>query len=295
MELPEAWRQDLPACTRQPGGVTDAATLLASAAWRYDASNPNGYRLGNGGTVLAWRDRTQNHVDAVATMLAAGTKGLVPLAGSSTDWPLPRLVPRAINGHDAVRFLSGAALHVEKRDWGQRFTVAVVVKPLGRQRGRYARIFHIAAGFMLAGPDHETGTYGIYLNPFPLPTTGHAFGTGGLGVIAWSYDAGCELVLLNGAVVLDARIKGTPVADGAIGIGNLLLNPHPSYWFEGDIGEVVFFARALSRDELFALSDDLGKRWDVPQFASPTASAPPDAPKHEGPRPGNLPERGPSF
>src|SRR3954469_23858733 len=32
-----------------------------------------------------------------------------------------------------------------------------------------------------------------------------------------------------------------------------------------------------------------------PPIASSTASAPPDAPKHEGPRPGNLPERGPSH
>ena len=56
---------------------------------------------------------------------------------------------------------------------------------------------------MIADPDHETGAYGVYLNPYPLPSTGHAFGAGELAVIAWSYDAGCELVLLNGAIAVD--------------------------------------------------------------------------------------------
>ena len=49
--------------------------------------------------------------------------------------------------------------------------------------------------------------------------------------------------------------------EGPIGIGNLLVNPHRSYWFSGDVGEVIFFDSALARDELAAISDALLTKW----------------------------------
>ncbi|OGQ78144.1 MAG: hypothetical protein A2289_04720 [Deltaproteobacteria bacterium RIFOXYA12_FULL_58_15] len=244
--------------------------LLGTASFHYDASTANGYQLGSGKHVLTWRDRSAHGYHARAAVRSATNKKLMLLGNASPtgDMALPVLVKGAINGFDAIRFAGGAALQTPAGQWGQTFTAVVVAQSAATQPGGYARILDIATNAMIAGPEPETGNHKVHINPYPTPTMGHTFGAQlhqSPFVIAWSYDNGRQLVLLNRVGVVDDCHQVSLKLDGPIGIGNLLINPNHTYWYHGHIGEVVFYDRALGGAELARISDALMEKWHIGQ------------------------------